>query len=126
MKGLKENAYKCLYTGGIPPLGYEVNKDKTFRFNEIEAAAVRLIFQMYADGCGYTEILRAPATHGYKTKCGRSFGSNSLHDLLTNEKYVGTYAASRDARGHMNRHRYKSADQIIRIPNEIPPKGNPR
>lgn len=124
MKGLKENAYKCLYTGGIPPLGYDVNPDHTFRINEVEADAVRLIFKMYADGCGYTEILRALDSHDYKTKRGSSFGSNSLHDLLTNEKYAGTYvfnkSASRDFRGKMNRHRYKSDDQIIRIPGGMP------
>lgn len=124
MKGLKENAYKCLHTGGIPPLGYDVNPDKTYRINETEAAAVRLIFRMYADGFGYTEILRTLAAHGYKTKRGHSFGSNSLHDLLTNEKYVGNYvfnkSASRDSRGKMNRHRYKSDDQIIRIEGGIP------
>lgn len=84
MKGLKENAYKCLYTGGIAPLGYDVNPDKTFRINETEAEAVRLIFKMYADGCGYTEILRTLSARGLKTKRGRPFGSNSLHDLLTN------------------------------------------
>lgn len=124
MKGLKENAYKCLYTGGIPPLGYDVNPDKTFRINETEAEAIRLIFKMYADGCGYTEILRVLNSHGYKTKRGKNFGTNSLHDLLTNEKYAGVYifnkSASRDARGKMNRHKYKSSDQIIRIPDGIP------
>ena len=124
MKGLKENAYKCLYTGGIPPLGYDVNPDHTFRINEAEAAAVRLIFKMYANDCGYTEILRSLAANGYKTKRGHSFGANSIHDLLTNEKYAGTYvfnkSASRDSRGKMNRHRYKSDDQIIRIPDGIP------
>ena len=28
MKGLKENAYKCKHTGGLAPLGYDVNSDK--------------------------------------------------------------------------------------------------
>lgn len=124
MKGLKENAYKCLYTGGIPPLGYDVNPDKTFRINETEAEAVRLIFKMYADGCGYTEILRALSAGGFRTKRGHAFGSNSLHDLLTNEKYAGVYvfnkSAPRNAHGKMNRHKYKSEDEIIRIPGGIP------
>jgi site-specific DNA recombinase len=124
MKGLKENAYKCLYTGGVPPLGYDVNPDKTFRVNEPEASAVRLIFEMYAGGSGYTEILRALSARALKTKRGKAFGANSIHDLLTNEKYIGTYvfnkSASRDSRGRMNRHKYKSDEQIIRIPDGIP------
>ena len=27
MKGLRENAYKCLHNGGLPPLGYDVDPD---------------------------------------------------------------------------------------------------
>ena len=53
---------------------------------------------------------------------------SSLHciktDSLMNEKYEGVYvfnkSASRDSRGHMNRHKYKSDNEIIRIPNGIP------
>ena len=32
MKGLKENAYNCIHTGGIPPLGYDV-LDKKYVIN---------------------------------------------------------------------------------------------
>lgn len=44
MKGLKENAYQCKFTGGRPPLGYDVDKDLKLVINEKEAEAVRLIF----------------------------------------------------------------------------------
>ena len=52
MKGMKENAYQCKWSGGIPPLGYDVNEDKKLVINEEEAKIVRLIFQMSADGYG--------------------------------------------------------------------------
>ncbi|WP_242975265.1 hypothetical protein [Anaerovirgula multivorans] len=28
MKGMKETAHKCRHIGGIPPLGYNVDKEK--------------------------------------------------------------------------------------------------
>ena len=124
MKGLKENAYNCLHTGGIPPLGYDVNKDKTYRINEIEAAAVRLIFKMYSEGHGYSDIINALNNHGYKTKIGRPFGKNSLHEILKNEKYTGTYVynrlAPKDIRGRVNRHKLKPESQIIKVPHGMP------
>ena len=36
MKGMKETALQCKHTGGKPPLGYDVAKDKTYVINEQE------------------------------------------------------------------------------------------
>ena len=47
-KGMKERAYKGLHTGGIPPLGYDVDiTTKKLIINESEAQAVRRIFELY-------------------------------------------------------------------------------
>ena len=123
MKGLKENAYQCKHTGGTPPLGYDVIDGK-YVINELEAQAVRMIFQMYAAGAGYGEIIRAMYENGFRTKRGNRFGKNSLYDLLRNEKYTGVYifnkSASADIRGKYNRHAMKPADEIIRVENGIP------
>ena len=45
MKGMKESARQCRYTGGHVPYGFKVNKE-TYRFEieEREAEAVRMIF----------------------------------------------------------------------------------
>src|SRR5699024_7570062 len=32
-KGMKENALKCKFNGGTPPLGYDINKDKEYVIN---------------------------------------------------------------------------------------------
>ena len=46
-KGKKENAYKGNHVGGIPPLGYDVDKTtKKLVINETEALAVKKIYQM--------------------------------------------------------------------------------
>lgn len=125
MKGMTENAYKCMHTGGKPPLGYEVDPmTKKYVINESEAIIVREIFSMYNDGYGYRQIVSAINSKGYKTKLGRPFGNNSIHDLLSNEKYSGTYvfnrSASKNSSGQRNHHSSKAEDDIIRIENGMP------
>lgn len=124
MKGLRENAYQCKWTGGIPPLGYDVDKDKKLIINEKEAEAVRMIFEMTADGEGYGAIINKLNLLGYKTKKGKSFGKNSLYDLLHNERYKGTYIFNKRSKANhqnkRNNHRFKNDDEIIRIENGCP------
>jgi len=123
MKGMKETAYQCKHTGGIPPLGYDVGPDKTYVINETEAEAVRLIFQMYADGHGYGAIIDALNARGFKTKAGRPFGKNSIHDLLKNEKYTGVFVFNKvynKVDGKRNGHKLKPDSEIIRIPGGCP------
>lgn len=53
MKGMKETALQCKHTGGKPPLGYDLDEEtKRLVINEEEAQAVRLIYEMYANGQG--------------------------------------------------------------------------
>ena len=90
--GQKETSSKGLYMGGTPPLGYSVDPTtRKYVINENEAAIVRKIFDMYVGGTGYTEILKYLNSMGFRTKRDNEFGTNSLHDLLKNEKYVGRY-----------------------------------
>ena len=55
MKGMNETALQCKHTGGCPPLGYDLDENRHLVINEQEAQAVRIIFQMFADGYGYSE-----------------------------------------------------------------------
>lgn len=124
MKGMKETALKCRHTGGKPPLGYDVAEDKTYVINENEARAVRMIFEMYAAGKGYSDIIHALNNGEHRTQTGRPFGKNSIHDILKNEKYRGVYifnrSASKDAEGKRNNHKNKSEDEIIKIEGGMP------
>lgn len=124
MKGMKENAYKCLWAGGKPPLGYDV-VDKKLVINEKEAEAVRLIFEMYAEGYGYGKIIDRLNLLGYRTKKGNKFAKNSLCDLITNERYKGVYvfnkrSGKKKKDQKRNNHKYKPDEEIIRIPNGCP------
>lgn len=125
MKGLQENALTCRFTGGVPCLGYDINKDTLkYEINSFEAEAVKLIFKMYLEGAGYTEIINELNRRGFKTKKGNSFGKNSLYDILRNERYCGVYVYNKcvhpDESGKFNRHAKKSDEDIIRIDGGIP------
>lgn len=124
MKGMRENALQCRYTGGYVPLGYRVDDTGHFRINEEEAEVVRRIFSGTIQGMSYRELQQEFNEKGIRTRTGKLFGKNSLYSILTNEKYIGVYvynrAVSKDSRGKRNNHRSKPDDQIIRIENGIP------
>lgn len=125
MKGLKENALTCRFTGGIPCLGYDIDKETLkYIINPFEAESVKLIFKRYLEGEGYGAIIDELNKKGFKTKRGYSFGKNSLHEILKNEKYTGVYIYNKsvhpDDNGKFNRHLSKSDDEIIKIDGGIP------
>ena len=124
-KGKKENALKGMSTGGRPPLGYDLDpKTKMLVINECEAQAVRLIFDMRADGYGYGAIRDALNDKGFRTKEGNPFGKNSLYSILRNEKYTGVYVynlrSSKNADGTFNSHSYKDESEIIKTEGAVP------
>jgi len=110
------------HTGGKPALGYMVENGRLV-VCEAEAAIVRRIFQEYAGGYSYRQIIEGLNRDCLKTKRGSAFGANSLHDLLRNEKYIGvlTYGASPYREdGSRNTHK-KDGANVIRIEDAIPP-----
>ncbi len=124
-KGKRENALQCKHVGGIPPLGYDVDSvTKKLVINPSEAEAVKMIYSMYLDGYGYSEIIFSLNQNGFKTKKGNKFRKNSIYEILKNEKYTGVYtynkSAAKGTNGTYNRHKYKSDDEIIRIPDGTP------
>ncbi len=121
MKGMKETALQCKHTGGCTFLGFTLNAEKRLEIEPHEAEAVRIIFQMFADGHGYTAIINYLNEHGYKTKRGQIFGKNSLYEILNNEKYTGVFVfnkAASKADGKRNNHAYKS--DVIRVEGGCP------
>jgi site-specific DNA recombinase len=124
LKGQLENGYKCIHNGGIPPLGYDVDKaTRTYIVNEEEAEIVRYIFSQYADGMGYSRIIANLNDMGYRSKRGNIFGKNSLHDLLKNERYTGVYTFNlrleKDVTGTRNP-QFKPKDEWIYIKGGMP------
>ncbi|MCM1165943.1 MAG: recombinase family protein [Lachnospiraceae bacterium] len=129
LKGFKERARNGLHTGGIPPLGYDVDVvTKKLVINEKEAQAVRKIFDMYIKGASLTEIVNDLNQSGYVTKVGKAFGKSSLHEIIRNKKYCGYYVYNRreplkrckGKRGKGNSHRDKPKDEIIEVKDGVP------
>lgn len=122
-KGMRETALQCRWTGGTAPLGYDV-VDQQLVVNEHEAKAVRLIFEMTADGYGYGEIIDKLNILGYKTKKNKIFGKNSLYSIITNPRYTGQYVFNRrtsaNSLNKRNNHSYKPESEIIRIDGGCP------
>ena len=87
--GVAVKAKDGKFLGGTPPLGYDI-VNGAYVVNPIEAQTVRTIFEMYGVGKSYNEIL--DAVSGAVGKRGRPLGKNSLHSILTNERYIGTYS----------------------------------
>lgn len=108
------------HTGGQPPLGYIVEDGKLEICPE-EAKIVRRIFAEYLAGGSYKSIIEGLNRDGIKTKRGNSFGANSLHDLLHNEKYVGVLVYGKsEHREDGTRNTHYSAPDAVRIADAVP------
>ena len=101
-----------------------IQRLKMFTINKAEAVIVRLIFKMYDVGFSYEDIIENLNQHGYKTKKNRDFTKASLHSLLRNTKYVGTFTYNRSeakkSDGSRNYSASKPDEEILRIDGVIP------
>ena len=128
IKGLKENAYKAIHNGGIPPYGFDVDPEtKKYIINEHEASGIRIMFEKIIQGWSYRELSEYLNLLGYRTKIGNKFSAtSSFYDILTNPKYMGVYTYNRSVSkpkqiGMKRSHRKnKNAEEIICIPNGVP------
>jgi site-specific DNA recombinase len=111
-------AKHATFQGGYPPLGYDV-VDRKYVVNEREAKIVRMIFDMYANGKSYKDILEALKNE--RTKRGAAFSANSFKNLLRNERYIGVYTWNKEIervfRKWVGR---KPNPNMVRIENAIP------
>lgn len=90
-RGQNISAEKCQSLGGNRPLGYLTDENKRFVIDPKTAPAVKMIFNMYAEGSSVTEIINELNRQGIRTTRGGLFNKNSLHKILDNEKYTGVY-----------------------------------
>lgn len=122
-KGQNENALKCRHNGGVPLYGYSVDKDGYYVINEYESAAVRAIFQLVKTGHSYQEIISIMTERGYRTRSGKKFSYSTIHHMLHNEKYNGTYVYNRtmpQPKGGKRTNASRPDDEILRIPGGMP------
>lgn len=122
-KGLRENALSGKHIGGIPPLGYDLDEDKRYIVNEKEAHYVRTIFMMYANNASQLDILNELNHIGARNKQGLPIKKSSIHDILGNEKYIGTLVLGkweRNESGNCRRRVQRPADEQTRVHDGLP------
>ena len=90
-RGMRASAEKAQFTGGRPPLGYMVDRDKKLTIDPQTAPIVKQIYDMYAKGNTIAEICTVLNKNGQRTVHGKPFLQSSLRTVLKNEKYIGTY-----------------------------------
>ena len=91
-RGMRENALKCMTTGGSIPLGYRKTVDKKFEIDPATAPIVREIFDLYANGKTQRQIVDILNEKGYRTSKGMPFRLGSISGILVNRKYIGIYS----------------------------------
>ncbi len=90
-RGMKENALKCMITGGYMPLGYRKTADKKYEIDPRTAPIVKEIFELYVNGKSQRQIVDILNEKGYRTAIGKPFRVGSMTSILTNKKYIGIY-----------------------------------
>ena len=89
-RGMNDNASKCLYNGAHV-YGYTVGPDRRYVIYEPEAAIVRKVFTMYADGISMPNIAKQLNAAGIHTSTGHEWVLKYIIKMIDNERYIGTY-----------------------------------
>ncbi|EEK91914.1 recombinase family protein [Bacillus cereus] len=95
--GMLARAREGSWNGG-QVLGYDTKKFQSENrkgvitglvVNEMEAATVRRIFELYTEGHGYKSIANRANKEGHRSKKGNLFSINAIKTIITNPIYIG-------------------------------------
>ncbi len=91
-RGMTENALKCKFNGGNPPVGYQIDNDQYFQINPLAAPHVLEAFKLYDEGATMTEVREYLNQHGVRNTRGQAMTYNSVSKMLRNRRYIGEYS----------------------------------
>lgn len=118
MDSIATKAKTGQFLGGTPNFGYDI-VDQKYVINPTEASVVRKVYQMYAAGKSYGEILTAIGE--VRGKRGKIIGKNSLYYILRNERYAGVYSWCKYHNKIMGKYAGKTPNEnAVRIEDSIP------
>ena len=107
------------WNGGHVPIGYKYDvESKTFSIDKDEAATVHAIFDKYEELKSITLLVSWLKDNGYRSKLGKVFSATTIHVILRNEFYLGTYIYNRFKDG--SRLRRKDESELVRFENHHP------
>lgn len=118
MDSIATKAKTGQFLGGTPNFGYDIVGGK-YVVNPAESKIVQTIFQMYAAGKSYGEILSAIGE--VRGKRGKIMGKNSLYYILRNERYAGVYSWCKYHSKIMGKYAGRTPNEnAVRIEDSIP------
>ncbi len=87
-----DRASKGIWNGGRIPYGYDYDYGKReFLLNEDEAPVVKLIYDLYLEHRSLVYIVKYLDEKQIRTRLGFQFSPTTLHIILRNPFYIGTY-----------------------------------
>lgn len=89
-RGLRENALKGIAMGNTI-LGYKKTTDRKLEIDPDGAGAVKIIYEMYANGAKIENVVDTLNAKGYKISNGEKFSKGSFSQILCNKQYLGNY-----------------------------------
>ena len=91
VRGLTENALKCLYNGGTLPIGYVVDANQQYQVDPVTAPAVLEAFKLYASGTTMQQLADKFNLAGIRTTRNGKLDTDNITSMLHNRKYIGEY-----------------------------------
>ncbi len=91
IRGMTENALKCLFNGGSVPIGYKIGPDRKFEIDDKTAPFVVDAYKSYAAGKTMKEIRDMLNLKGLRSNRGNPITINTVTDMLKNRRYIGEY-----------------------------------
>ena len=91
VRGMTDNALKCMFNGGTLPMGYLIDADQHFQVDPVTAPFILDAFKRYDEGATMTEIRDWLNEQGMKNTRGNPLTYNSVQHLLNNRRYIGEY-----------------------------------
>lgn len=91
VRGMTENALKCVFNGGTIPMGYIIDQEQHFQPDPLTAPMVLEAFKRYDEGATMKAVRDWLNLHGMKNNKGRPLNYNSVEYMLKNRRYIGEY-----------------------------------
>lgn len=110
-----------IWNGGKVPFGYAYDKQtKTFSILEDEAKTVRLIYVLYESSKSLVTVSKALNERGIKTRSGSEWSPTTVHTMLSNPFYSGTYRYNYRNESDPHHHVPKKKEDWILVKNHHP------
>lgn len=110
-----------IWNGGKVPFGYVYDKQtKTFSILEDEAKTVRLIYALYESSKSLVTVSKALNERGIKTRNGSEWSPTTVHTMLSNPFYSGTYRYNYRNESDPHHHVPKKKEDWILVKNHHP------